>query len=130
MVFIWKSYAALKHDMVKVKFHDESVRDLDPYSKLLTEDEKLRIIKEAKVNPEFFIQLVVKTKPAAKDDVPEFLNHISHSLSIASLNRQAAKKADNIPEYTFWSKMHQILTKACSEMHQPQYERLQHGSKK
>lgn len=63
-----------------------------------------------------------------KDDVPQFLNHISHSLSIASLNRQAAKKANDIVEYKFWNKIHQILSKACSEMHEPQYERMRNES--
>jgi len=65
----------------------------------------------------------------AKDDVPEFLNHIGHSLSVASLNRQAAKKANNVVEYKFWNKMHQILSKACSEMHDPQYERMKNARK-
>ena len=65
-----------------------------------------------------------------KGDVPQFLNHISHSLSIASLNRQAAKKANDTVEYKFWNKMHQILSKACSEMHEPQYERMKHGKNK
>ena len=62
-----------------------------------------------------------------KDDMPKVLNHISHSLSIASLNRQAAKKDGNMVEYKFWNKIHSSLTKACSEMHEPQYERMKHG---
>ena len=65
-----------------------------------------------------------------KDDMPKVLNHISHSLSIASLNRQAAKKDGNMVEYKFWNKIHGSLTKACSEMHEPQYERINHGKTK
>ena len=116
--------------MAEIKLHDESVRDLNPYSKSLSEDEKLRIIKEAMVNPDYFFRIVVKTKNEPNSDMPQVLNHVSHSLSIASLNRQAAKKDGNAVEYKFWNKIHGSLTKACSEMHEPQYERMKHGKNK
>lgn len=44
---------------------DESVRNLDPNSPLLTEDEKKRIAQEARVNPLYFSKIVCAIKETA-----------------------------------------------------------------
>lgn len=54
--------------------------------------------------------------------VKSFLDALNHSLALAAEQKQLAKAANDIQKYKFWDTMHGIVTKACHDTRQPQYE--------
>lgn len=54
---------------VKMKLFDEGVRDIDPFDPKLSEEMKLRILKEAKMNPVYYFNVVCQeTRPVGRQE--------------------------------------------------------------
>lgn len=64
----------IKNNMFFLKLYDKSIQGLDPYSKLLTHEQVIKIINECIINPWYFIREVARIPEQGGTGIPYQLN--------------------------------------------------------